>query len=224
MFIACDESRAGKYYFVLGSVWVPKESVSEFERCVSKLRLHFKCWGEVKWSKISDHTPESIMRFYKAFIESVSDMDPFFRFIVVDTERSGGGEIDERMQLQFMRLLISRNAVRGGLRERVRPNEIHIIFDQFQESRQSRNEGWRKETRDFLNRSLGCEIEHFQPCVSHINSLLQLADLVTSMLSEIKNAGVDSLSENRKQLAHLIWKYDERFDVWNWEPGSKHEG
>ena len=223
MFVACDESGIGKRYFVLGSVWVPKGNVSEFEKRVSELRLRFKCWGEVKWKKISDHTPENVMYFYREFIEAISDMDIFFRFIVVDTEKLEEGKVVEKLQLQFMYLLISRNAVRGVLRTRVNPNELHIIFDQFQESKQSRHEGWRKDTRGFLNKHLECEIEHLQPCNSHINSLLQLIDVFTSMLSEKENGSGESfLSVNREQIAKLIdGRYGERFAVWRWEPYRK---
>ena len=220
MFVACDESGTDKRFFVLGSVWVPKENVSEFERCVSVLRLRYKCWGEVKWAKIGVHTPRNVMLFYRAFVKSASDLNPFFRFIVVDTRKLDKGKVDEKLQLKFMYLLISRNAVRGVLRQRVKPSDLHILFDQFSESRRSKDEGWREETKDYLNQYLNCEIEHLQPCTSHINSLVQLADIVTSMLSEMKNTGAESLSGNRKQIARLVRKYDERFDVWDWEPRS----
>ena len=226
MFVACDESGVGGRYFVLGSVWVPKENVSEFEKRVSELRLRFKCWGEVKWEKISDHTSENVMCFYREFIEAISDMDTFFRFIVVDTKKLDKGRVDEKLQLQFMYLLISRNAVRRVLRKRINPNDLHIIFDQFKESRQSRDEGWRMETRDFLNKYLHCKIEHLQPCSSHINSLLQLIDVFTSMLSEKINSSEKSFSsKNREQIARLVEKYrekyGERFAVWDWEPHQK---
>ena len=199
---------------------MPKGSVSEFEKRVSELRLRFKCWGEVKWEKISDHTPENVMRFYGKFVEAIFGIDAFFRFIVVDTEKLDGRKVGEKLQLKFMYFLISRNAVRGVLRRRVNPNDLHIVFDQFQESKQSRDEGWRIKTRDFLNEYLHCEIEHLQPCDSHINSLLQLVDVFTSMLSEKLNSTDRSFSsENRDQIAHLIYgRYGERFAVWYWKP------
>ncbi len=221
MFVTCDESGINKRFFVLGSVWAPKECVSDFERHVSELRLRFKCWGEVKWEKVSDHTSDDIMCFYKEFIKAISDMNAFFRFIVIDTKKLDEQKVTEELQLKFMYLLISRNAVRGELRKEVNPSKLHILFDQFQESRQSRDEKWRQKTRSYIERYLDCEIEHFQPCDSRINSLMQLTDIVTGLICEKGNAnGNESfISENRNHLASIILKeHRSKFDIWPWYP------
>lgn len=220
MFVACDESGVRERFFVLGSVWVPKNDVSDFEKRVSDLRLHYKCWGEVKWGKIRNQEPENITRFYEKFVQAASDMEVFFRFIVIDTEKLEEREVTEELQLKFMYLLISRNAVRGDLQKRVNPADLHILFDQFQESRQSREEGWRRETKRYIEGYLNCEIEHFQPCHSHINSFVQLIDIVTGMICERKNGGENTpLTENKAQLEKLvIGRYGNRFDVWDWHP------
>ena len=221
MFVACDESGADKKdrFFVLGSSWIPKEHVSKFEEKISGLRLRFKCWGEVKWGKVNDCTPDDIMHFYKEFVQAVSHIDMYFRFISADKRKLDENSVSEELHLKFMYLLISRNAVRGDLRKKVNPSELHILFDQFQESRKSQDEKWRKRTRDFINRYLKCEIEHFQPCDSHINSLIQLTDVVTGLVCKIKNSGKSSMSKNEIQLADFIFeKYGNKFDIWSWHP------
>ncbi|MDE0243259.1 MAG: DUF3800 domain-containing protein [Candidatus Kaiserbacteria bacterium] len=225
MFVACDESGSvNQRFFVLGSVWVPKETVSEFEKAVSLLRLQSKCWGEVKWKKIDDHVPENIMCFYEEFIRATFNKGLFLRYIAVDTEMLKEKRVTEKLQLKFMYLLISRNAVRGELRKKVIPSELHILFDQFQESEKSKEEGWRIQTKNFINQHLECEIEHLQPCRSHINSLVQFVDLCTGFVCEVKNSnGKDSLSKNKKRLSNLIenYGYGDTSSVWDWFPHSR---
>ena len=172
MFVVCDESGLGKRFFVIGSAWTPKKHLPQFEKNVSELRLHHKCWGEVKWTKMKNTTPEGIVCFYEDFVKIAKESDIFFRFIIIDTEKLDYKKITEYLQLKFMYLLITRSiSYNSVLQEKVQPDQLHILFDKFKESMESRDEGWRIQTKQYIEQYLNSAIEHLQPCDSKLNFL-----------------------------------------------------
>jgi len=50
MFIGCDISGQLKKdrYWILGSVWMPKEKLPQYEEAICYFRLKNKLWGELK--------------------------------------------------------------------------------------------------------------------------------------------------------------------------------
>ena len=54
MFIALDEC-IGKKYTTLGCICLPKQELPALEKSFLERRLQEKCWGEIKWSKITDN-------------------------------------------------------------------------------------------------------------------------------------------------------------------------
>ena len=217
MFVACDESGLNKRFFVIGSVWIQKERLPELEATITDLRLRFKCWGEVKWTKITDSTPEHFVCFYEAFVQAAISAGLSFHCIIVDTEKLDERKMTELLHLKFMYLLLSRSPFRNYfLQEEVQPSQLHILFDQFEESAQSRSEAWRVKTRQFIESHFGTAIEHLQPCDSKINSLLQVVDLFTGLVSQKRNDGAGALSAHRHRLSRIL--YGCEFNVWDWEP------
>ena len=241
MFVACDESgkEPEKKYLVIGSVWVEKDDLIRFEEEVTRLRLKRKCWGEVEWLKVKGHTSEDILQFYKDFLSLAFGCPRMcFRFILVEKALLDkktyheGQKSDELPQLKFMYLLISRYANRFLSSEEKKG--LHIIFDQFEESKKSREERWRLQTKEFIERSLSTEIEHFQPCTSHICSLVQLCDVVTGAVAtrwntlqkdrapnqskEILIQHIETLSN--KPLGSATSPFEKKFNIWRWRPGA----
>jgi hypothetical protein len=235
MFVACDESGidASSKYLIIGTVWIKKQDVSEFEKKVSKLRLDEKCWGEIEWLKLSGTTAKNIIDCYKKFISlAFDDIKIHFRFIIVDKslidKKTYHKKSDELVHLKFMHLSISRYADRFlSVNDKL---GLHIIFDSFQESNVSKEEKWRLQTKNYIERYLHCKIEHFQPCNSHINSLVQLCDLFTGAVSAVWNKPTAKITKTQSGIIKHIEKLTDKkldaltlpsardFNIWVWRP------
>ena len=237
MFVACDESgkEPSAKYLVIGSIWLEKSAVSNFERQITELRISEKCWGEVEWLKLSDSASGDILKFYKDFISNAfQDIKIYFRFIIVEKalldkkQYHENQRSNELVQLKFMYLSISRYANRF-LDARSKEG-LHIIFDNFEESNRSKEEKWRLGAKKYIEKFVGCKIEHFQPCNSHISSLVQLCDLITGAVSTTWNNSPSKISENKKELIRHIEQLtgkklgvmtlpsERDFNVWVWKP------
>lgn len=237
MFVACDESGKdpSSKYLVIGTIWIDKDNVSEFEKKATELRLKHKCWGEIEWLKLSGSVSEQIKDFYKEFIDlAFKDLKIYFRFIIVkkstlDTKTYHKNQKTNKLvQLKFMYYSISRYADR--FLEQEKKEGLHIIFDSYQESNQSREEKWRLETRKFIEKYVGCKIEHFQPCKSHISSLVQLCDVITGAVSTVWNKPPSKISNthneiighiqqlSRKDISARTLPTEKDFNIWVWRP------
>lgn len=234
MFVACDESGilSSDRYLVIGSAWISKDDLCEFEKMITKLRLERKCWGEIEWLKT---TPISIpmLQFYKDFIGYAFRKVPIsFRFIVVekallDMPRYHQNS-QELIRFKFMHLLLSRHG-QHFLPAKDRTG-LHIVFDKFTQSKRARDEQWAYKMRGHIERYLGSPIEHMQPCTSHICSLVQLCDLFTGAISTSWNVPPSKISDSKKELIELIERStgkilrartlptERDFNIWIWQP------
>lgn len=236
MFVACDESgvESTAKYFVFGSVWLEKQDVIEFEKKIISLRMEKRCWGEVEWLKLSSSsTSDAVLDFYKNFISlAFEGVKIFFRFIIVEKNKLDmaiyHNNSEELVKLKFMHLSISRYAER--FLDSAHKQGLHIIYDNFTESKKSRKEQWRIKTRDFIEKHLGCSIEHFQPCDSHISSLVQLCDLFTGAVGTAWNTSPSKISISKqvlmehiesltgKKLNAITIPTEKEFNIWVWKP------
>lgn len=235
MFVACDESgkNSSDTYFVIGSIWVSKKDAVLFEQKIAELRIAKKCWGEVCWKKIQDATSPDLLSFYEEFVSlGVKKLDISFRFIlanknIVDLKQYHQGK-QEKMHLKFMRLMVGKYGERF-LDSKAR-RELHIVYDRFDESNQSKQEKWRKEMRSWIEYDFGCTIGHIQPCTSHICSLVQLADLFAGAMSTAWNVSPSHISKAKAQMMTHMEQATGRelrttskptekyFNVWLWRP------
>lgn len=146
MFVACDESgkNSSDKHFVIGSAWITKQGLSDFEKKVTELRLKHKCWGEIKWEKTKNMSDE-MHKFYIEFINLAFDeIEICFKFIIIKKSilkmklfHKGS---DELMQYKFTQLLISRYAKR--FLDEDGKKGLHIVYDKFAESKKSVEEKW----------------------------------------------------------------------------------
>jgi hypothetical protein len=202
MFVACDESGVdpSNKYLVIGSVWLDKKYVAEFEKRATELRLKNKCWGEVEWLKLKKASSDDIISFYKDFVSlAFKDIKIYFRFIIVEKNKLKMKEFHEKnkelVHLKFMYFSISRYA--ETFLDMKSKEGLHIIFDNFNECNASKEKHWRKQTKGYIERHLGCNIEHLQPCNSHISSLVQLCDLFTGAVSTVWNFTPSDISASK---------------------------
>lgn len=238
MFVACDESgiNPSDDYLVIGSVWVSKQGLCDFERNVTALRLKHKCWGEIKWDKVKGSISEEMFNFYKEFIDlAFEEIEASFRSIIVrkkllDMDAYHNGS-EELVRFKFSHLLLSRHADR--FLDKAGKKGLHIVFDNFEQTQQARDEKWVLKMRAYIEYHLGGSIEHLQPCISHICSLIQLCDLFTGAVSTSWNASPSKMSAKKKELIEYIEVKSKRklstrtlatekdFNIWVWQPSPR---
>jgi hypothetical protein len=235
MFVACDESgvQPSDKYLVIGSAWIPKEQLPDFEAQTTASRLTNKCWGEIEWQKIKKSMPDGLCKVYKDLIDlGIKKMDASFHIIVIEKKLLDMVNCHsdyEIVRFKFIYFLISRNAQKF-LSEKNR--KLHIVFDDFQESKENREENRVLAMKQFTERYLMTKLEHLQPCCSHICSLIQLCDLITGAvatkwnkaISEINPKKIDFITyiENliNKDLAARTLYTEKKFNIWIWRPST----
>lgn len=235
MFVACDESgiNSSDKYLVIGSAWTSKQGLCDFERKVTELRLKHKCWGEVKWSKVGGAMSDEMFQFYVDFITlAFQEIEVCHRFIIVEKKlldmRTYHNNSNELVQFKFFHLLISRYAER--FLDKQGKKSLHIVFDDFEQGKKAKDEKWLLKTRGHIERHLGGNIEHLQPCISHICSLIQLCDLFTGAISTFWNTSPSKIAPKKEELIkHMEQKTgkkitaqtlptEKNFNVWVWRP------
>ncbi|MCL5008834.1 MAG: DUF3800 domain-containing protein [Patescibacteria group bacterium] len=209
-----------------------KSKLSEFEKKVTTLRLNSKCWGEIKWNKVRSMSND-MLSFYKFFIDLAFDDIPVcFRFVVVEKSLLNLKKYHENsielVRLKFLHLLISRYA--DKFLDGKTKKGLHIVIDEFEESRQAKEEHWQQKTRKYTESHLECPIEHMQPCNSHICSLVQLCDLFTGATSYSWNTPESKRRLQKNELANYIERKtgkkldsvtlptEKEFNMWRWKP------
>jgi hypothetical protein len=234
MFVACDESgvKPKDKYLIIGSAWVTKQGLCDFEKNTTALRLKNKCWGEIKWDKVGTMS-DQMLKLYKNFIDLAFDNIPvYFRFIVIEKKLVKIKEYHQNnwdlARLKFLNFLISRYAEKFFDKETQKG--LHVIFDHFEQSKRAKKENWESETRKYIEKYLGDTIEHLSPCTSHICSLVQLSDLFTGAIATSWNLPNDERSAQKNELIHYMeaktkHKFnfstlltEKEFNLWVWRP------
>lgn len=234
MFVACDESgiKPADKYLVIGSAWVSKQGLCDFEKNTTALRLKNKCWGEIKWDKVGTMSAQ-MLEFYKNFINlAFNGISIFFRFILVEKKLVKIKLYHENnwdlARLKFLNFLISRYAEKFF--DKITQKGLHIVFDHFEQSKRAKKENWENETRKYIEKYLSDSIEHFQPCTSHICSLVQLIDLFTGAISTSWNLPINRRSAQKNELIEYMesktkHKFsgptlptEKEFNIWVWRP------
>lgn len=67
MFLALDES-IGSTHVTIGCLCIPQSRMSSLEKAFIDKRLELKCWGEVKWSKITTSYLPKYLELLKTYL------------------------------------------------------------------------------------------------------------------------------------------------------------
>jgi hypothetical protein len=226
MFVACDESGMSDRYWVIGSVWLPAQMLSTIEKEITELRLSKKCWGEVKWEKVSDQ----FLDFYKSFLTIVFSKNPHFHCIVIDSQLLTAEKIKQFHKkggqreafFKFYRLLLGyciKKYMTDG------EKNFHIVYDSTNDTQELR-----RVFHDFVRLDARDCIQHIAPCTSHINSLVQFSDILSgAVASKVNNKGLASARSNLIEQIEQ-WSGSELnlvtsagktpFSHWRWFPRS----
>lgn len=201
MFIGCDEGRLNSEYLVIGSIWLPNDTVSLLEKAVTDWRVGTHFWEEISLKSIRQNASDFKISKYVEFLDIAFELGIEFKSIVVKKELADKKEYhnndDKIMQLDFLALLI-RNKLKyefGAVEE-----EISVLYDSFIDQNKTvtkemitgleEKEGGGLEfsieeisekvipkVKTRIESYIDKEIECFSQCTSHICSVVQLADL-----------------------------------------------
>src|SRR3989344_4006109 len=143
MFIACDESgkNSSDRYLVIGSAWVSKSGLSEFEKETTDLRLKRKCWGEIELLKVKNSMSDAIFKTYQDFLSQAFQNIPVsFRCIVIKKSLldmpTFHDKDEELVYFKFLYLLLSRHGKK--IVDTDGKKKLHIVFDKFEQSKKSK--------------------------------------------------------------------------------------
>lgn len=232
MFLACDISGKLKKdrYLVIGSTWIQKQQLPEYEKAVSSFRLKNNLWGELKWTKITSQK----INEYKDFLTlSLTKFNFETKVIVRDRKISIPRDrfsSKEELISTFYFLLLSRHLVRI-LKIKPNINSFEILFDKGDLEKQILN------LKFFLNHSLNRlnlkKSFHLCECDSKICSAVQLCDLITGAVSTKLSNPWSSIAKSQQDIIQHIekllkYKLDNptlpsatTFNLWIWRPSAK---
>ncbi len=237
MFGACDESNIDKQIWVIGSTWISRNKLAEYEKDIATFRLREKFWGEIKWSKLT----QGKLDCYKKFVGyTFEKFTPEFKAIIVDTKLVDFNTYHHKnKQLAFMKFyyFLLFNKARHII---ARPNQIdtkfHIVIDEFNVSTLNFND--LKSYTEMEIKKLKSKYSGVRPVsdsidflgrhTSHICSLTQFTDLICGAIGEVWNGSGDQ--SYKQEMIKFIENYagqplsvpnepmDCKFDIWKWRP------
>lgn len=227
MFVACDEGAPSRRFWVIGSLWLPKKLVPNYEAQITDFRIKKKFWGEIKYQKIEDRYLDRYLGFLhiglvQTRLEYSCIVIDTRRFTQRDMQKFHAGQEREAF-MKFYRLLLA-HEINYRLQED-RNQTFHVIYDtlSFVEPKLVSN------FSRFLRSDVGSALECLEPCTSHICSLVQTADLVTGAVSSRVNNTVSSSRAGEKvsrrveqwagqSIGRGTLPYRRPFALWSWRP------
>lgn len=253
MFIGSDESGIAPQYEVIGSIWLPNEDVIEFERRVTEWRVGCHFWEEIHFDQIKGKSTDFSVDNYLRFLQIGFEIGVQFKCIVVKkslTDLALHDDNERIRQLNFLALLI-RNKLKTDFPDT--KGEINIVSDNFipkhveikrsELTTTSNPDGgltFQTEERRYvaiphakerIEKEIGRKIDCFAQCVSHLCSVLQLADLFAGSVAS--RLGEEPVNANRDKIissfeTHFKHPFSARtsplrkdLNIWIWRPPAE---
>jgi len=202
--VYCDESglealsnRKAHAYTGIGGIWIPAEQRSLLKKGINDIKIKHNIFGELKWQKVST----AYFELYKDVIDFFFNTD-YIRFRVilieaakVDHIRFNNADAELGFYKFYYQLL------------------QHWIFDFndyaiFADLKKNRNKGRLKELEHALdNSNYTSDITQVQALPSHESLGIQLADILTGMVTAKMNNEYNLFSAKAKIIEYTENKY-----------------
>jgi hypothetical protein len=197
--VYCDESciealfdKSSHDYTVIGGIWIPTESRSDIKRKLNAIRTRYGKLGELKWNKVSPATKDMYKEIIDLFFNTYNIR---FRAITIKTElvdnnafNSGSGELGF---YKFYFQLIQKWLIEG--------NSYRIFLDYKVNAQRSRVQDLCR----ILRYSTTATVEFTQSLPSEQSVLIQLADVLTGVVSSAFNNSNDTKESKREVREHV---------------------
>lgn len=200
--VFCDESciealfdKTAHDYTVIGGIWIPSDSRTELKQKINEIKKKYDKYGEMKWNKVAPSTLPLYTELVDFFFNTYNIR---FRAITINTEKvnneifnNGSGELGF---YKFYFQLIYHWLIEG--------NSYKIFLDYKVNAQKSRVNDLCK----ILRNSTSATIELTQALPSHQSTLIQLADVLTGVVSSSFNKS-DCATGPKAELRKVVEKY-----------------
>jgi len=193
--IYCDESglealtkKDAHRYMALGGIWLPAEYRPALKMSIKQIKEKHNVFGELKWNKVSP----AYLNLYKEVIDFFLDSKELrFRVIIIESEIVDNITFNNTdAELGFYKFYYQL------LHHWIFDFNSYFIYLDF---KVNRNKGRLHELKKVLNNAnLTSDIEHLQALPSHESTGIQLADVLTGMVSAKFNN--ETTSQAKKEL------------------------
>lgn len=222
--IYCDEaSTESGQYMLIGGIWIPQSALVDVKNKFVAYRDAHGLRREMKWTKVSN----KMVSTYQGFVDLFFDTPQLsFKCIVLDKhiiDYNSFHQGDKELGFyKFYYLFISRKL------------SPHCLYWLYTDERNNRRANRLTTLKDVVNnwsiREYGAQpLQHIEPCRSHNEDFIQLADIIMGALAYRWN-GLDT-SEPKLALAkhiadrlgwndlnHCTSRTENKFNVWHWKP------
>lgn len=197
--VYCDESciealfdKSSHDYTVIGGIWIPAESRYEIKKKLISIKTRYNKMGELKWNKVSPATKDMYKEIIDLFFNTYNIR---FRAITVKTKlvdnqffNKGSGELGF---YKFYFQLIQKWLIEG--------NSYKIFLDYKVNAQKTRIQDLCR----ILRYSTTANVELTQSLPSEQSILIQLADVLTGVVSSAFNNSNDTKESKREVREHV---------------------
>ncbi len=197
--VYCDESciealfdKESHAYTVIGGIWIPAESRASIKKSVKAIKSRYGKFGELKWNKVSPATKDMYKEIIDLFFNTYNIR---FRAITVNTKlvdnnlyNNGSGELGF---YKFYFQLIQKWLIEG--------NSYKIFLDYKVNAQKSRVQDLCR----ILRCSTNATVEMTQSLPSEQSVLIQLADVLTGVVSSAFNDDNETKESKREVRSHV---------------------
>lgn len=187
-------------YIAIGGIWLPAEERNELKKNIQRIKTEFNIHGEFKWNKLSP----IYFDFYKALVDYFFAADYLrFRVIVIESEKVDNIYFNNAdNELSFYKFYYQ--LIHHWILDL---NTYNIFLDY----KVNRNKGRLKELQKILiNANLNSKIENVQGLHSEQSVGIQLADLLTGIVSSKFN-NINTSSAKLKLIQHIESVYLKKY-------------
>ena len=186
--VYCDEScleaifdKNAHKYAAIGGIWLPKDMREEMKTCIKEIKSKYSVMGELKWNKV---TPK-YLDMYKEIIDVFfNKYNIRFRTIIVESQVINNERYNQSCgELGFYKFYYQL------LNKWLYPSKEYDIFLDYKVN------GYRQrlhELHRILNNATMAKISNLQALPSHESLLIQMADILTGVVSAKFNGEVTS--------------------------------
>lgn len=187
----CDEScleaifdKSAHRYAAIGSVWIPEEMREEIKSCIKQIKSKYNVFGELKWNKV---TPK-YLDMYKEVVDVFFNIYKIrFRAIIIDSKVIDNERYNQSSgELGFYKFYYQL------LNKWLYPDNEYSIFLDY---KVNGNRHRLQELHRILNHAVMATVNNVQALPSHDSVLIQMADILTGVVSAKFNDEVTSAAK-----------------------------
>ena len=234
MFVACDESGVGgekHSYIFLGSLWMPKYRIGEFEKFVFECRMKHNVWKEMRWERMQKQPSLKKEKIFRTNVVDyvLTSSDVSFKSLVLPKKKLGLKNTHEE-RLRFLNLLLSRR----WTKEFKEGENVYVLVDEFELDSYTQEKGGIKESyrylKNYLEQNKSVSLDFYDFCDSRQSAALQMTDLLLGAVKDKWTKEGKDINDNRHEVITHVEQAlnqdiqiptpttNQKFNIWYFDP------